>query len=221
MPPQIEHNFPPINKPPASAPIQKSAPKKHTNLVLLTILMILVGILAVGCFMYQSWTPIGPMPSGFFDYLEKNQENQNLTTVDEFANWKTYRNEKYGFEFKYPKELTPTYTDDSGIVLNSNEKIKYVTEHPATEYSPNFVINAEENPNNFSVREFFDGNHGPELFDEYGRDKEIEINGYKAYLTNPIRSDGEFIVIPAKGYFITIYGVSADEQILSTFKFTK
>ncbi len=36
-------------------------------------------------------------------YYVKQQQIRKSSIVDETANWKTYKNEKYGFEAKYPK----------------------------------------------------------------------------------------------------------------------
>ncbi|MFZ3073988.1 MAG: hypothetical protein WA093_02565 [Minisyncoccales bacterium] len=36
---------------------------------------------------------------------EQNQSAGKITGKDEIANWQTYRNEKYGFEFKYPADF--------------------------------------------------------------------------------------------------------------------
>lgn len=60
MPPQIENQI----------------PKKHTQLVLLAIVMILVGILAVGYFVYQNQQIVAP---GTNDPIIK--QNQNITVA--------------------------------------------------------------------------------------------------------------------------------------------
>ncbi len=94
MPPQFQNNFQLANN-----PAQQEPPRKHTRLILLTVAMILVGVLAVGYFLYQSRQAPAPI------------ESQNLTvasSANKFADWKTYRNDEYGFEFKYPSWLYQT-----------------------------------------------------------------------------------------------------------------
>ena len=43
-------------------------------------------------------------------------------TVDETANWKTYRNDKYGFEFKYPEKYSSHPSDSDTVLLLKSDK---------------------------------------------------------------------------------------------------
>lgn len=92
MPPQFEHNVRPVSNPGPDNFISQKPPRKHTRLVLLVVLLVFVGVMAIAYFWF-SLTLIGP---GSVDI----KTPQPIT--NEFADWKTYRNEEYGFEIKYP-----------------------------------------------------------------------------------------------------------------------
>ncbi|MEK7080650.1 MAG: hypothetical protein AAB925_02380 [Patescibacteria group bacterium] len=81
--------------------------KKVSTLVGTIIIVAVAVILFGGVFAYQYFTTKSQQNSlqqnsEFFALRQKTDQTQNLTT--ETAGWKTYRNEKYGFEFNYPKE---------------------------------------------------------------------------------------------------------------------
>ncbi len=97
MPPQ-ENNVPEVNNliiPPANfTPIPPLAnnpvppkPRGNAFLLVLTFLLILTGIFGVWYFSH-------PLPD----------EVEEIVLVDKFSDWKTYKNEEYGFEFKYPAD---------------------------------------------------------------------------------------------------------------------
>lgn len=66
--------------------------------IAITIIVVLAIILVGGVLAYQYWW----LPKEEVKPLEI--EKQTIIPKDQTANWKTYRNEEYGFEIKYPKD---------------------------------------------------------------------------------------------------------------------
>jgi len=102
---------------------------------------------------------------------------------DETANWKTYRNEEYGFEFKYPKDYNireETVTDRlTKIRILSPEK---TVEFGTNQYTTNNIridINIYNNPNSLQLNQWLGGisetDSGPTFDAKYRR--VISING--------------------------------------------
>jgi len=67
--------------------------------VLYNVLAILVIVVVVGTFyLWQAWKANQNVNNQISDFFSSNQ-------TDPTANWKTYTNSQYGFEFKYPSDL--------------------------------------------------------------------------------------------------------------------
>lgn len=117
----------------------------------LVIGIIIVAILAVGgYFVYQK---VSNVDWGY--YKSSNAKENGAKAVAEMANWKTYLNAKYGFEFKYPPgfkvndKSTPSSPDAKGIqkdvvVCDVNNECIYFANY---NNSPNlFLSNFHEVP---------------------------------------------------------------------------
>ena len=98
--------------------------------------------------------------SGLYFYLQKqgsspktqessqNKQDTLSPTPGPTANWKTYRNEKYGFEFQYPKEWKILNTDYGADILEPNSSYAF-TIHALGNIpnSEKFMQNQRNNPN--------------------------------------------------------------------------
>lgn len=106
----------------AEAPQDKDAPRSNplsNKFLWLGIVVILLAVLSVG---------------GYF-VLNNNKKVAEVvptatpTPVDETANWKTYMNSKYGFEFKYPDNWTLSEENSSTAnyiyLKNGDEKLTF------------------------------------------------------------------------------------------------
>jgi hypothetical protein len=204
MPPQIENQINPENIEPK---------QKFTKLIkfILIIIGVLVIITTAILFFKLVFTPIGPMPQDLQDSLKKYRESQNLavsTSTDKFVDWKTYRNEQYGFEFKYP--INSSITEDFGKAVN------------------NFLVKDAQNNYIFSLQIYptkSDENIQTWLQNFSSQIKytttPINLNGYEAFyaVSNSSVADS-FYIIKNKNQIFLFNDSGIDiKEILSTFKF--
>lgn len=83
---------------------------------ILIILLIAVLAGAAGYVVVQKNKHVQPVPSQ--NSTSTVATNQNTTSTVDTTSWKTYRNEKYGFEFRYPREYQIAYETEEEIVLD-------------------------------------------------------------------------------------------------------
>lgn len=81
MPPQSENNTP-------TNPILLQKPRSNAFLLVLTFFLFITGVFGV-------WYFSNPLPE---------EEVETVAVINKFADWKTYRNEEYGFELNLPSK---------------------------------------------------------------------------------------------------------------------
>jgi hypothetical protein len=117
------------------------------NWIIILIIIGLLILISFGVILGLSLKP-KPQPSQTPTISQPTQAPQQKQEPIDTSNWKTYRNEKYGFEFKYPKdydkvEKCKLKETDNGIEIGEGrlrievEVLKY--EHPLENYVQKFV----------------------------------------------------------------------------------
>ena len=186
-------------------PIRKTLTSKFIWLI--------VGLLVLGGVAY----------AGLWFWNDKNKEVVGPTFTprsnDDMVSWKTYRNEQYGFEFKYPGDwrIDPfsSFGFDEGIAIRSSRSIS-----EAYPYEASILIKY----GNFETsRKAFEENILPNLREDIDYQiRDIQFSGKDAISYSDLGViETEHIVISLGNRLIEITYLSDFDQILSTFKFIK
>lgn len=198
---------------------------KRTLFIILLIL-ILTGVITVtGLYIGKKLArpqeePIIP-PS-----IESEEIAPKITPTEpseiDISSWKTYRDEKYRYEIRYPAGWI-VESKNTNMTVFSPSKLEGKYEQPFIE------INVKSNPQNLSIREFYNGINDRDLFSQTNnRYTTGEIAGRKYFKFVPyITFAGKVVVvIPLNSTFleITDFGSKYQENrvfdtMISTLKF--
>ncbi len=164
-----------------------------------------------------------------------------ICVISATTNWKTYRNDKYGFEIKYPKEykVSSNNPGDSFVAANLLQIYDPVDANQMSEFVPELTINIIRQPYVFNGKIYNNINEFANL-KEWNRNKTIKfknvialglITGLKIYGTDHSGIDTEYSAIETSFNEILVMLpnleiISVDypdkfSNIASTFKFTK
>ena len=140
--------------------------------------IIILAAFAVG---YSAWTKATlnwPFDQTFYPYPEtpKNSPSPSLTKRGEggeLKDWKTYRNEEYGFELRYPSKYESSRYGGS-LLFVANEK-----------GAPRFSVSIYKNPGELTVEKYYEI-----------KQKQANLLDVSAYKTGEFQgSDGWRIVL--------------------------
>lgn len=158
-----------------------------------------------------------------------NQQTSNST--DQTANWKTYTNTQYGFEFQYPSDMIITADAPSG---RFGTGVNYSVSQPDSKWS--YGVDVKANTSNQTLKQVFDENYNTwksiitsgsdfQLKDFYTLDiKVVGIDAKELYIDHFSDIGSTMVSVIYKGYtYMIAGGVNKGDldQFLSTFKFTK
>lgn len=155
----------------------------------------------------------------------KTSQQQQLSSSNQITGWKTYKSDKYGFEFQYPQSMD-FRIEERGIVVNNapavgfsvtdaNGKIKFSVLVSPTALSPEAVIKQIQD----------------------AQDKEEGVPSASLVVTGTRTVSGEHAVIERAGIYVvhngylyilaqenvdnpTLGTAPPSEEFLATFKFT-
>ena len=176
------------------------------------LIVVILGLVAVvGYFILKPTIP----PSSRTD----SEQTVTQTTDIDLANWKTYRNNEFGFELKYPPHLSTSVQDDDTYLL-----FIWFTPRIDESLKDRFSVTVNENSLNEEAefqKQEVEGHVLTNLIEE----SEINFNGYKGLRLDYEPSVDNLVptttlIINNGIYSYTIVSETDDiDQILSTFKF--
>lgn len=103
----------------------KPKPQGIYSWILWSVIFLLI-ILFICIFIAIAWFNVQKQPQA--PQNKTSLDQSKMTTIDNFSNWKTYLNEKYGFEFKYPHDWKIS-DDDNAVGFKSPEVIEWEEEN--------------------------------------------------------------------------------------------
>jgi hypothetical protein len=194
------------------------------------ILIILIILIGGGILTYQYL--LAPK-----EEIETPEEG---TTEEEIADWQTYRNDKYSYEFKYPAELKVESFLDSGTVpinevsavgIGLSVPVQPVSSEEFAEMSRNvIIIHVTDDFQDLAINQFSDYSNG-EMICKTKKEKETtelicKIDNFVIIMDSVFEKDDVFyevlfntILERDRTYWDFSENIDIYKKVLSTFRF--
>src|SRR3990167_9223846 len=205
---------PPAGGPPPENPSTPTGTSGHRHVTAWVALVIVAAIAATAGYLvwakaHEAWP---------YDEVDLSSPSTSLGTASDLAGWKTYRNEEYGFEVRYPQNEIIA-TEDRHIEFWNKESFEQAVASGGRDIATIFSVQKADLPNKID-QSWVSKTLGLFVLE----DNQTTIDGRSAYVARGDEIVGylKALIIPREKYVLIImYSVhhESGRKILSTFKF--
>ena len=212
------------NQPPGQSPQEPTQPLQQPKSKNSISIIAIVSVLLVAGVLSAYFLFLKPEEMIIEDLKDETKGEEQVGKI--LGDWKDYRYESYGFEFKLPEEWQQTESN-----IPSRDDVEVLTfelkgaEHYSSAHNLRFSIFIFENPNQLPYEKLLEMEDRPDLVQNYYADEaNISIDEIPAKLVydNPAYKDEPIIYIPFEKKFIVIIapreGDDFFDDFIATFK---
>ena len=202
----------------------QTAPQRHLHPGIWPPVLLIITA-AVGYLIWASQSKAWP-----FEELPPTPSLSKEGEKGEFQDWQTYRNEEHGYEIKYPANentfenlFNPSERlDPANVRILNIELANKSIECKCGEFA-SVVINVQANPGKLSSEDFLKANYRDWVanYEDFVVNEPITFAGEKGRRFGTEREKFILTTNDRYAYIISEGEAEKDDQILSTFKFTK